>query len=42
MLEKQYYIFPGNQKLKKHLIRQYMIVYIIVSTLKYLVLTITG
>ena len=36
------YLFPGGLQLKKHVIRQDMGDYIILSTLKFLVLTITG
>ena len=37
MLLLQYYLVPGIKKLKKHLISQYMVEYIISSTLKLLV-----
>ena len=36
------YLFPGIQQLKRNLICQYMADYIIASTLKVLVVTITG
>ena len=42
MLAQQYYIFPGIQKSKKHLISLDMVEYIITSTIKLLVVTITG
>ena len=42
MIVQQYYLFPGIQKLKKHLISQDMEEYITASTLKLLVVTITG
>ena len=33
---------PWDSKIKKHLIRRYMVEYIIANTLKFLVITITG
>ena len=42
MIAQQYYLFPGIQKLKKHLISQDMVEYIIASTIKFLILAITG
>ena len=42
MSVKQYYLFPGILQLKKHLISQYMVEYILASAIKLLVLTITG
>ena len=42
MLLQQYYQLPGIQKLKKHLIGQDIVQYIIASTIKLLVLIITG
>ena len=41
MLLQKYYIFPGIKKLKKYLISQDMVEYIIASTIKLSVVTIT-
>ena len=41
MIAQQYYLFPGIQKLKKHLISQDMVEYIIASSLLLFVLTIS-
>ena len=41
MIPQQYYLFPGIQKSKKHLISLDVVEYIIASTLKFLVITIT-
>ena len=42
MLAQLYYLFPGTQKLKKQVISQDMLEYIIASTIKLLVVAITG
>ena len=42
MLAQIYYLSPGIKKLKKNLIRQYIVAYILASTVKLLVVTITG
>ena len=42
IIAQQYYLFPGIQKSKKHLISLDMVEYIISSTIKFLVVTITG
>ena len=42
MLAQQYYLFPGIQKLKKHVISQNMADHITASTIKLLVFTING
>ena len=42
MIAQEYYLFPGIQVLKRYLIRQDKIEYIIASTIKLLVVTITG
>ena len=41
MLAQQYYLFHGIQKLKKNLISQDMVEYILANTLKFLVITIS-